>query len=156
MPGNAEKRIAQEHDIDEPEAARPVAPAADKSPVGIGDFMSNRPEELLVDLVAFGMYELHRNAAGDSAPAGQRPNVAGLRADARSRLSDYALRHLHNEVSAIRAEAAQSALAKTGRGPGLGTLVLAVAAGALLAGLVAGGLLLWQGALIISTAAGAS
>jgi len=88
-------------------------------------------EDRLVGHLAFAL----------AAERGQAPTpetVAALRTEATADLSEFAFRYLHNRVEEIRREAVAAELARLGRPPGFGTMVLANLVALALAGGVAG------------------
>ncbi|MGX9965110.1 hypothetical protein ACVFYP_17400 [Roseomonas sp. F4] len=118
--------------------ARPIArllPDALPQPC-LEAFLSGQPDERLRDLLAFAL-------AVETGPPADRD---ALRAKAEAELDAMAFRRLHNQVEAIRLEAAREQLAGLRGGPGFLRLV---AAQLVALGLVAGlALLLWRQGLL--------
>lgn len=83
-------------------------PAGDPPPIAMQDFLAG-PETRLRDLLAFGMAAEAGRALG---PDG----VETLRKRAEAELEAHAFRVLHNQVEAIRRDAAQEAAGRLRRG----------------------------------------
>ncbi len=96
---------------------RPLAPvmlAALPAPC-LGDFITDRADDRLRDLLAFAM----------AIEAARPMEPDALRRQAEAELQAHAFRTLHNQAEAIRLDAARDQIARLHRGPGFLTILLA-------------------------------
>ncbi|WP_304807154.1 hypothetical protein [Falsiroseomonas sp.] len=108
LPGRAEAGAMPER------AVPPVTLATLPAPC-LEDFLTDRPDDRLRDLLAFAL----------AVEAARPMEPEALRGKAEAELQAHAFRTLHNQAEAIRLEAARDQIARLPRGPGLLKLVLA-------------------------------
>jgi hypothetical protein len=145
----------QVHDLNERPAQPANTPAQAALPVRA--FLSGRPDDLVVDLLAYALYARDREARGPSDPGAQSDEdpVLRYRREAGADLSTFAYRFFHNQVEEIRLAAVREHLGALPRPPGFFRLVLASVVGVAGVGAAA----LWamgQGGLLAEMAARAA
>jgi AcrR family transcriptional regulator len=126
-----------------------VAPAEGMSPpsLPVRAFLSGRSEDLVVDLLAYGLYSRDREARGPlggtggvaaGAPAGSDEDpVIRFRREATADLTNFTFRFFHNQVEEIRLAAVREHLGALPRPPGFLRLVTAAALALVLVGTAA-------------------
>lgn len=134
-PAKASATVSSIASADEPPRTGGAGAAATGSAVTRSDasefdqFLSGKPDDLLIDSVAFGLFSHDRkqsaaDKSGATAAAGGDPGAGDLddtvidhwRAEARAQLSNFAHRHLHNQVDQIRRKALLDGMKNLRRG----------------------------------------